>query len=62
MNIKECEDRIDVFDDELEEMSLESLQQLLILVNECDECDGCGAQKNLLHQLIAEKEKGLFRR
>jgi hypothetical protein len=61
MNIKECEDKIEVYDDELEEMSLESLEQLLVQVNDCNECSGCDGQRWMLRELIAEKEKSDIR-
>jgi hypothetical protein len=61
MNIAECEDKIEVCDDELGEMSLESLEQLLFLVNECDDCSGCDGQRLTLKELIAEKEKGVVK-
>lgn len=54
---KECEDIIDVFDDELGDMSLESLQSLLFLVSTCADCPSCDGQKKMLKELIAEKEK-----
>jgi hypothetical protein len=52
----ECEDKIDIFDDELEEMSAESLKSLLAIVSCCgEECSGCGEEIKLLKKMIAEK-------
>ena len=51
----ECEDKIDVLDYELSEMSAEFLKSLVTTMSGCKDCDACAGEVKLLELLIAEK-------
>lgn len=53
----ECEDQIDIYSYDLQELSLDYLKSLLNLVSSCSDCEGCGGQIKLLQRYIEEKEK-----
>lgn len=55
MNI-ECGERWDIFDEELEEMSVDSLKSLRQLISSCNDCPGCEGQIKMLEKMIAERE------
>jgi len=52
-----CTDRIDIYQDNLQEMSLDGLISKLSVVEQCASCDGCAGQIDYLMKLITEKEK-----
>lgn len=51
----ECGDKINLFEYDLEEMSVEALLGLLGVIESCDGCDGCKGEVERLKQLINEK-------
>lgn len=54
----ECEDKIDIFDEEeLETMSKKTLESILALVKNCKDCDGCIEDIKMLEMMISEMEK-----
>lgn len=57
MKYLECEDRIDLYEYDLDELSVEHLRSLLSIILSCKGCDGCATQVAVLEKLIAKKEK-----
>jgi len=55
MNI-ECEDKIELLDEELETMSKKTLEGILAIIKNCKECDGCNSEIKTLQNMIKEME------
>jgi len=53
MNI-ECEDKIELLDEELETMSKKTLERILAIIKDCKECEGCNSDIKILQNMIKE--------
>lgn len=51
----ECEDQIELYKYNLQEIPIESLNSLLNLVRSCTDCSGCQGQVEMLERMIAER-------
>ena len=55
----DCGDKIDIFEYDLSEMSVEALEGLLSVVSNCSDCNGCDGQIRLLEKYLEEARNRL---